>query len=187
MATTEATLEDPNSNSPTTTTKARSSQRSLVLALVTLAQFMIIVDSTIVQVALPSVGREFGVSVNGLQWIVTAYGLTLAGFLMLSGRVGDRLVSGSCVCRNDIYSDELSSAGARLLCAFSRPCICPNGCCISSHFWIFVSSISKSLRCQTNFDFGDDFADNQLPIPFAHFSHRKLLWRIARTNARHWV
>jgi MFS family permease len=38
---------------------------------------------------LPSIRREFGVSVNGLQWIVTAYGLTLAGFLMLSGRVGD--------------------------------------------------------------------------------------------------
>ena len=43
----------------------------------------------IVQVALPSIGREFGVSINGLQWIVTAYGLTLAGFLMFSGRRGD--------------------------------------------------------------------------------------------------
>ena len=50
---------------------------------------MVVVDFTIVQVTLPSIGREFGVSINGLQWIVTAYGLTLAGFLMLSGRVGD--------------------------------------------------------------------------------------------------
>jgi MFS family permease len=50
---------------------------------------MVVVDFTIVQVALPSIGREFGVSVNVLQWIITAYGLTLAGFLMLSGRVGD--------------------------------------------------------------------------------------------------
>ena len=50
---------------------------------------MVIVDSTIVQVALPSIGREFGVSVNGLQRIITTHGLTLAGFLMLSGRVGD--------------------------------------------------------------------------------------------------
>jgi MFS family permease len=41
---------------------------------------MVVVDFTIVQVALPSIGKEFGVSVNGLQWIVTAYGLTLAGF-----------------------------------------------------------------------------------------------------------
>lgn len=88
MTTTEARLEDQKSNSPTTT-KAGSSQRSLVLALVTLAQFMVIVDSTIVQVAVPSIGREIGVSVNGLQWIITTYGLTLAGFLMLSGRVGD--------------------------------------------------------------------------------------------------
>jgi MFS family permease len=88
MTTTEASLEGKKSNSPTTT-KASVSQRSIVLALVTLAQFMVIVDFTIVQVALPSIGREFGLSVNGLQWIVTTYGLTLAGFLMLSGRVGD--------------------------------------------------------------------------------------------------
>ena len=61
----------------------------MVLALVTLAQFMVVVDFTIVQVALPSIGSEFSVSISGLQWIVTAYGLTLAGFLMFSGRGGD--------------------------------------------------------------------------------------------------
>lgn len=82
---------DQKSKSPTTSTtnSGSSSKLSIVLALITLAQFMIVVDFTIVQVALPSIGKEFGVSVNGLQWIVTAYGLTLAGFLMLSGRVGD--------------------------------------------------------------------------------------------------
>jgi EmrB/QacA subfamily drug resistance transporter len=83
-------MQDQRSNSPTTITNTYSSSRlSIVLVLITLAQFMVVVDFTIVQVALPSIGREFGVSVNGLQWIVTAYGLTLAGFLMLSGRVGD--------------------------------------------------------------------------------------------------
>ena len=66
-----------------------SSQLSIILAIITLAQFIVVVDFTIVQVALPSIGSEFSVSVNGLQWIITAYGLTLAGFLMLSGRVGD--------------------------------------------------------------------------------------------------
>jgi MFS family permease len=81
-------MEDQKSNSPTST-KASYSRRSLVLALVILAQFMVMIDFTIVQVALPSIGREFAVSVNGLQWIVTAYGLTLEGFLMLSGRMGD--------------------------------------------------------------------------------------------------
>lgn len=81
-------MQDQKSKSPTT--KAGSSSRlSIVLALITLAQFMVVVDFTIVQVALPSIGREFGVSVIVLQWIVIAYGLTLAGFLMLNGRVGD--------------------------------------------------------------------------------------------------
>jgi EmrB/QacA subfamily drug resistance transporter len=78
-----------STSSTITTAKDGSSHRSLVLSLITLAQFMIVVDFTIVQVALPSIGREFNVSINGLQWIVTAYGLTLAGFLMLSGRLGD--------------------------------------------------------------------------------------------------
>jgi hypothetical protein len=66
MTTTEARLEDQKSNSLTTTIKAgSSSQLSLVLALVTLAQFMVVVDATIVQVALPSIGREFGIC----RWI----------------------------------------------------------------------------------------------------------------------
>jgi EmrB/QacA subfamily drug resistance transporter len=83
-------MQDQSSNSPTTITKTYSSSRlSIVLVLITLAQFMVVVDFTIVQVALPSIGREFGVSINVLQWIITAYGLTLAGFLMLSGRLGD--------------------------------------------------------------------------------------------------
>ena len=83
--------KDQKSNSPTTKTATKfiSSKRGLVLALLSLAQFMVIVDFMIVQVALPSIGKEFGVSINGLQWTVTAYGLTLAGFLMLSGRLGD--------------------------------------------------------------------------------------------------
>ena len=83
---------DEKSNSTTTTntsTKAVSSKRGLVLTLLVLAQFMVVVDFMIVQVALPSIGKEFGVSINGLQWTITAYGLTLAGFLMLSGRLGD--------------------------------------------------------------------------------------------------
>jgi len=81
--------EDQKSNSSTSTRAGSSSRRSLVLALVILAQFMVVIDFTIVQVALPSIGREVGVSINGLQWIVTAYSLTWAGFLMLSGRMGD--------------------------------------------------------------------------------------------------
>jgi EmrB/QacA subfamily drug resistance transporter len=78
-----------NSSSTSSKTSSSSKRSSIVLALVALAQLMVIVDFTIVQVALPSIGKEFGVSINGLQWIVTAYGLTLAGFLLFSGRSGD--------------------------------------------------------------------------------------------------
>ena len=70
---------------------------------------MVIVDSTIVQVALPSIGREFGVSVNGLQWIVTAYGLALAGFLMLSGRGGISTVTRSCYHRSSTVFSGLTT------------------------------------------------------------------------------
>jgi EmrB/QacA subfamily drug resistance transporter len=82
-------IKDQKSNSSTSTRAGSSSRRSLVLALVILAQFTVVIDFTIVQVALPSIGRELSVSINGLQWIVTGYSLTWAGFLMLSGRMGD--------------------------------------------------------------------------------------------------
>jgi EmrB/QacA subfamily drug resistance transporter len=81
-------LTRQGSESPTA--KAGPPREALVLTVVVLAQFMVVVDFTIVQIALPSIGKEFGVSITGLQWIVTAYGLTLAGFLLLSGRAGDR-------------------------------------------------------------------------------------------------
>ena len=388
-------MQDARSNSLTTTISKASSQHSVLLILITMAQFMVVVDFTIVQVALPSIGKEFGITVNGLQWIVTSYGLTLAGFLMLSGRVGDLyghkklfiiglllfslasltgggasseivlilarvgqglgaamasatglsilvaafsegnernralsifsaatgsgfaagmilggimtstlgwrwvfdinvpigvfvsflsikyisdstlrsyknggrdldifgaisvtaglmlfvysldsaetigirsvqtlelilisvdspiclycgrvslkspsdaasnstgrlshwskysyLASGGGVCGNDIYSHELSSGGSRLFRTFNRNCIRPNGNCISGCFGFFVCAICKSFRCQTNLNFGDDFADSGLSNSFSVPS-RRLFWRIAFTNGhiriRNWV
>jgi EmrB/QacA subfamily drug resistance transporter len=51
---------------------------------------MALLDSTVVNVALPSLGRDLGASVAGLQWCVTGYVLTLAAFLLLGGSLGDR-------------------------------------------------------------------------------------------------
>ncbi|MCL2586178.1 MAG: MFS transporter, partial [Streptosporangiales bacterium] len=48
-------------------------------------------DSTIVNVALPSIGRELHAPVSGLQWTIDAYLLVLASFLMLSGSVADKV------------------------------------------------------------------------------------------------
>ncbi len=58
----------------------------LVLALACVAQFMVVLDVSIVNVALPSIGRDLHYSATGLQWVVNAYVLTFAGFLLLGGR-----------------------------------------------------------------------------------------------------
>jgi EmrB/QacA subfamily drug resistance transporter len=55
------------------------------------AYFMTIVDFTIVNVSLPTIGRDLHLSATGLQWVVTAYALTLGGFLLFGGRAADLL------------------------------------------------------------------------------------------------
>ena len=61
----------------------------LVLVIVGLAQFMVVLDATIVNVALPSIQRGLHFSPSSLQWIVNAYTLAFGGFLMLGGRAAD--------------------------------------------------------------------------------------------------
>lgn len=61
----------------------------LILGVVISAAFLDVVDFSVVQVALPSIQREFLASLASSQWIIGVYGLTLAGFLMVSGRAGD--------------------------------------------------------------------------------------------------
>src|SRR5690242_21323909 len=60
-------------------------------AVLAVSFFMTIVDLTIVNVALPTIGRKLNFSETNLQWIVTAYGLTFGGFLLLGGRAADLL------------------------------------------------------------------------------------------------
>jgi MFS family permease len=61
------------------------------LAVLAVAFFMTIADLTIVNVALPTIGRELHVSESDLQWVVTAYVITFGGFLLLGGRAADLL------------------------------------------------------------------------------------------------
>src|SRR6202042_820893 len=57
----------------------RPSRDSLVLAIACVAQFMVVLDVSIVTVALPSIGRDLHYTASGLQWVVNAYVLTCAG------------------------------------------------------------------------------------------------------------
>ncbi len=61
-----------------------------VLAATVLGSGMAALDATVVGIALPTISRDFGVGVSGLQWVVNAYTLTLAGLLLLGGALGDR-------------------------------------------------------------------------------------------------
>jgi EmrB/QacA subfamily drug resistance transporter len=67
----------------------RPSSTNQLLAVVCLAQFMVILDVSIVNIALPSIRNGLGFSTTGLQWVVNAYTLTFAGLLMLGGRAAD--------------------------------------------------------------------------------------------------
>src|SRR5829696_10315842 len=63
--------------------------RWLVLVIVCLAQFMVVLDATVVNVALPSIQADLGFSAADLQWVINAYTLVFGGFLLLGGRAGD--------------------------------------------------------------------------------------------------
>jgi EmrB/QacA subfamily drug resistance transporter len=61
------------------------------LVLVCVATFMLLLDITVVNVALPDIQRDLNASLSSLQWVVDAYALTLASFLLVAGSLGDRL------------------------------------------------------------------------------------------------
>jgi EmrB/QacA subfamily drug resistance transporter len=66
-------------------------RRMLILAICCMSLLIVSLDVTIVNVALPSIQRELHATVSGLQWIIDAYTLVLASFLMLSGSTADRV------------------------------------------------------------------------------------------------
>jgi EmrB/QacA subfamily drug resistance transporter len=61
----------------------------LILVILALAQFMVVLDSSVVNVALPAIQHAFHMTTGNLQWVITAYTLTFGGFLMLGGRAAD--------------------------------------------------------------------------------------------------
>src|SRR5467141_5154399 len=63
--------------------------RWIALILLCLGTLMIVLDTTIVNVALPSIRTDLGFSQTSLAWVVNAYLLTFGGFLLLGGRLGD--------------------------------------------------------------------------------------------------
>lgn len=67
--------------------------KTVALVAICLGYFMVILDTTIVNVALPNIQQELGATVTGLQWVVDGYNLVFASFLLTAGALGDRLGS----------------------------------------------------------------------------------------------
>jgi EmrB/QacA subfamily drug resistance transporter len=87
----------------------------VVRVLVCLAQFMVILDATIVNVALPSIQADLEMSDANLQWVVNAYALLFGGFLLLGGRAGD------LIGRKKIFlAGVIIFTGASLVCGLAQ-------------------------------------------------------------------
>src|ERR1044072_9415062 len=108
----------------------------VVLVLICLAQFMVVLDATIVNVALPSIQTDLHLSDEGLQWIVNAYTLVFGGFLLLGGRLGDLLgrkrlfLAGLVIFTGASLLDGLATSdtmliGARALQGFGAALVSP--------------------------------------------------------------
>src|SRR4051794_5522364 len=75
---------------PASVTRQRETNRWLTLGVLCLSLLVIVVDNTIVNVALPTLVRQLGTSTSQLQWVVDAYTLVFAGLLLTAGSLGDR-------------------------------------------------------------------------------------------------
>jgi len=83
------TPADPQAKEPQQPKRRLGSREAWLLGVCCVAQFMVILDLSIVNVALPSIQSSLGFTAPELQWIVDAYAITFAGFLMLGGRAAD--------------------------------------------------------------------------------------------------
>lgn len=95
----------------------------MILLAVCLGQFMIQLDLTIVNVALPSIGRDLGSSVSGLQWVIDGYSLAVASLLLIGGRIEGR--SGH---KRVYLAGQVVFAVGSGLCALAASAPLPSAC-----------------------------------------------------------
>lgn len=88
---TTATLDGPAASTQQTTAAQPDPRRFRALAVIAIAQLMIVLDATVVTIALPSAQRALHISIANRQWVLTAYALAFGGLLLLGGRIADYL------------------------------------------------------------------------------------------------
>src|SRR3954462_12808410 len=82
-------MEQQAATNQATTTPATDGRRWMALYVLCIGVLMIVLDVTVVNVALPSMKEDLGFTQSGLAWVVNAYLIAFGGFLLLSGRLGD--------------------------------------------------------------------------------------------------
>src|SRR6266480_3826786 len=132
--------DDPVSASTVTSSdKGQDSRRWWVLAAVSLAAFMTYLDNNIVNVAIPTIQHSLHLSVSGLEWVVSSYLLTVAGLLLVGGRLADVFGRRRLFLAGMAVFTLSSLAGALALAA--GPAL---GGLISQHLhwgWIFLINV----------------------------------------------
>ena len=94
---------------------AEANRKWWTLAALSFALFMIMLDNTVVNVALPSIQRDLGIGVSELEWVVTGYALTFAVLMLTGGKLADMLGR-----RRDLPRSASSSSRPRSLCVRPR-------------------------------------------------------------------
>jgi EmrB/QacA subfamily drug resistance transporter len=89
MADEQRSIDSPAMNSVAKSVAKSHDKRWLVLVILAIAQLMVVLDATIVNIALPSAQESLGFSESARQWIITAYSLTFGSLLLLGGRISD--------------------------------------------------------------------------------------------------
>src|SRR5260370_42388743 len=103
-----------------TTTKNYLERRWTALILLCVAQFVVVLDASIVNVALPSIGKGLHFSEQNLAWVVNAYVIAFGGFLLLGGRAADLLGRRRVVMAGLIVAAG-ASPPARVAASHSEP------------------------------------------------------------------
>src|SRR3984957_9253235 len=105
----------PRTPAPADAQRKRERRRWIALAVLCLGQLMMVLDATIVNVALPSIQHELGFSQESLTWVINGYLVTVGGFLLLAGRMGD------LVGRKKVFLTGLVMfTAASILCGFAQ-------------------------------------------------------------------
>jgi len=140
----------------TRSTAPRSSRRWLALSILALAQFLVVLDASIVNIALPVLGRQLGMDTAALTWVITAYVLAFGGLLLLGGRLADRyghrrvfligtagFVAASALAGLSISSEMLLTA--RAVQGASAALLAPTALALLTHLFPDAKERTKAL------------------------------------------